>query len=145
MIGKTIHSICVGDCATSVHTVTEEDVIMFAKVTGDYNPMHFDENFANQTKFKKRIVHGMILAGYISEVIGMKLPGNGTLYEQQSLKFLLPVFFNDIITTKVEIIEIDEKSNRVHLKTQCFNQEDMCVLTGEAIVLPPKERKYATV
>ncbi|MGC4116285.1 MAG: MaoC family dehydratase [Myxococcales bacterium] len=128
----------VGDQATQSRTVTEADVVIFGGVTGDLNPAHFDEAWAKNTRFGGRIAHGMLTAGYISAVLGMKLPGPGTIYMSQTLKFTAPVKIGDTITAKVEVVEIIE-NKRMRLATTATNQEGKVVLEGEALVMPPKE------
>lgn len=119
-------------------TVTERDVTLFAEVTGDMNPAHTDETWAKNTKFGTRIAHGVLSAGLVSAVLGMKLPGPGTIYMGQQLKFTAPVRFNDTITAEVEVVEIVE-SKRLRLRTTVTNQEGKVVLEGEALVSPPRE------
>lgn len=138
MEGKRIDQLSVGDCAEASYAITEADCAAYAQVTKDYNPVHFDDDFARSTPFKGKIAHGMILAGYISGVIGTELPGPGCLYESQSLAFLKPVYFGDVITVRVSVTERKEARNRVVLKTECINQHEELVLTGEALVLPRK-------
>jgi 3-hydroxybutyryl-CoA dehydratase len=106
-------------------------------VSGDFNPAHINEPYAQGTFFKTRIAHGMLCAGFISAVIAMKLPGPGTIYIRQELNFRAPVRIGDTVTARVEVIEKLEK-NRVKLKTTCVNQEGTLVLDGEAVVSPPK-------
>jgi 3-hydroxybutyryl-CoA dehydratase len=119
-------------------TVSESDIYLYAGVTGDFNPAHINEDYAKQTFFKTRIAHGMLSAGFISMVIGNKLPGTGSIYVTQNLEFLAPVRIGDTITARVEIVDIVDEKNRVRLKTTCFNQEGTQVLGGEAVVSPPK-------
>ncbi|PHS33386.1 MAG: enoyl-CoA hydratase [Alkaliphilus sp.] len=138
MKGKTINQIKIGDKAYFQKTITETDVYMYAGVTGDQNPAHINEIFAKETFFKGRIAHGMLTAGLISAVLGMQLPGPGTIYLKQNLKFLAPVKFNDTIKAEVEVIEVITEKNRIKVKTVCTNQNDEIVLTGEATVMPPK-------
>lgn len=138
MRGKTIDEIKVGDQAEFAKTISETDVYLYAGLTGDYNPAHIDEEYAKNTFFKTRIAHGMLSAGLISAVIGTKLPGPGTIYLDQSLKFLAPVRIGDTVTARVEIIEIRPENNRVRLETSCANQDGVTVLKGEAVVSPPK-------
>lgn len=128
----------VGDKAATARTVTEADVVLFGGVTGDLNPAHTDEVWAKGTRFGGRIAHGMLSAGYISAVLGMKLPGPGTIYMSQSLKFTAPVRIGDTITAQVEVVEIIE-NKRLRLTTTATNQEGKVVLEGEALVMPPKE------
>lgn len=137
MKGKTYQELEVGQKAGVTRTVTEADVVIFGGVTGDLNPAHVNETHAAASPFKGRIAHGMLGAGYISAVLGMQLPGPGTIYMKQTLEFRAPVRFGDTITATVEVAEKMEKG-RVRLTTTCTNQEDTEVITGEAIVLPPR-------
>ena len=141
MIGKTIQDLKIGDTAELSKTVSESDIYQFAGITGDFNPAHMNEEYAKKTFFKTRIAHGMLSAGFISAVIGTKLPGTGSIYIQQTLNFLAPVRIGDTITARVEVIDIMDGKNRVRLKTICENQEGKQVLDGEAVVSPPKEPK----
>ncbi len=139
MKGKTINQLNIGDSAEFSKTISESDVYLYAGVTGDLNPAHINEAYAQQTFFKTRIAHGMLPSGFISAVLGMKLPGPGTIYVRQELNFLAPVRIGDTITARAEVIEIVAEKNRVRLKTACTNQDGKVVLDGEAVVSPPKE------
>jgi 3-hydroxybutyryl-CoA dehydratase len=141
MIGKTIHEIEVGDKAQFAKTVSESDVYLYAGITGDSNPAHINEEYAKKTVFKTRIAHGMLSAGFISAILGLHLPGPGTIYVSQMLQFLAPVRIGDTITAAVEVVDILPKKNRVTLKTVCVNQDGTTVLAGEAVVSPPKQLK----
>ncbi len=141
MNGKTIDELRVGDAASFSKTVSESDVYLFAGVTGDFNPAHIDEAYAEKTFFKTRIAHGVLAAGFVSAVLGTRLPGPGTIYLRQSLNFRAPVAIGDTITATVEVIEILKEKKRVRLSTVCVNQEGTVVLDGEAVVSPPKPRK----
>jgi 3-hydroxybutyryl-CoA dehydratase len=141
MIGKTIDRLTVGDAAEFSKTVSESDIYLYAGVTGDFNPAHIDAVYAAGTFFKKRIAHGMLTAGFISAVIGTRLPGTGTIYLKQELRFLAPVYMGDTITARVVVAAITPEKNRVTLKTSCSNQDGTVVLDGEAIVSPPKAPK----
>lgn len=141
MIGKTIDELKIGDTAEFSKTVSESDIYQFAGITGDFNPAHINEDYAKKTFFKTRIAHGMLSAGFISTVIGTKLPGTGSIYIQQNLSFLAPVRIGDTVTARVEVIEIIAEKKRVRLKTICINQEGTQVLDGEAVVSPPKPPK----
>jgi 3-hydroxybutyryl-CoA dehydratase len=141
MIGKTIDKLSVGDTAEFSKTVSESDIYLYAGVTGDFNPAHVNEDYAKKTFFKTRIAHGMLSAGFISTVIGTKLPGTGSIYIKQDLNFLAPVRIGDTITARVEVAEIMTGKNRVRLKTVCVNQEGTLVLDGQAVVSPPKPPK----
>ncbi len=137
--GKTIDQLNIGDRASISKLITERDVIRFAELTGDINPIHMDKFYAEQTIFGERIAHGMLTASLISAVLGMKLPGPGNIYISQSLKFRAPVKFGDVIEAEVEVIEKIPERNRVRLRTTCRNQDDTVVLEGEAVVIPRSE------
>lgn len=137
MIGKTIEELTPGDSADFTKTVSESDIYLYAGITGDFNPAHIDQEYASKTFFKARIAHGMLSAGFISAVIAMKLPGPGTIYREQHLTFLAPVYINDTIKAVVEVMDIDPEKKTVTLATRCFNQDNTLVLDGTAIVSPP--------
>ncbi len=141
MIGKTIDELKVGDAAEFTKTISESDVYLYAGVTGDLNPAHIDEEYAKKTFFKTRIAHGMLPAGLLSTVLGNRLPGPGSIYIRQDLRFLAPVRIGDTITARAEVIEIIPEKNRARLATFCLNQDGAKVLDGEAVVSPPKIRK----
>jgi 3-hydroxybutyryl-CoA dehydratase len=138
MKGKTINELKVGDAAEFAKTISETDIYLYAGVSGDLNPAHINEAYAQNTFFKTRIAHGMLSAAFISAAIGMQLPGPGTIYMRQELNFKAPVRIGDTITARVEVIEINVEKKRVRLKTTCVNQEGTVVLDGEALVSPPK-------
>lgn len=138
MIGKTIKEIKLGEKAEFIKTISESDINIFAEVTCDFNPLHIDDAYAKKTYFKSRIAHGMLLAGFISKVIGNQLPGYGTVYLKQELNFHAPVYIGDTIQAQVEVIELMEDKKQIRLKTVCINQFDKIVLDGEAIVSPPR-------
>jgi len=127
----------VGQSAEMTKIITEEDVFLFAGITGDRNPVHISKEFAAKTRFGERIAHGMLTAGLLSAVIGMKLPGPGCLYVSQTLNFLAPVKIGDEITARAEIVEVISEK-RLKLRTQCINQRKEVVLEGEAIIVPPR-------
>jgi acyl dehydratase len=131
-------SFAVGEKASVVHSVTEDDVAAFGRLTGDYNPVHFDDEYARTTRFGGRIAHGLLTAGFISAVLGTKLPGPGAIYLGQSFKFTAPVRIGDTITASVEVIAFREDKRIVTLKTDCTNQRGEVVLTGEAVLLVEK-------
>jgi 3-hydroxybutyryl-CoA dehydratase len=138
MIGITIGDISVGDTAQIVRRVDDGDIASFVDAVGDYNPVHADRDYAATTMFKQPIAPGIWTAGLISGVIGTRLPGPGAIYLSQELKFLKPVFFGDVITARVEVLEVVRDRNRIRLKTVCENQRGEEVLTGEALVMPSK-------
>jgi len=123
-----------GQSAEVTHEITEEDIQVFGKLSGDYNPVHFDQEWAEKTMFKGRIAHGVLTAAFISTAIGMNLPGPGTVYMSQSMRFMGPVRIGDTITARVEVISLNDEKQRVTLKTTCTNQKGKVVLDGEALV-----------
>ena len=119
--------------------VTDHDIELFAEVSTDRNPVHLDDDYARDTIFEGRIAHGMLTAGLVSAVIGEQLPGHGTVYLGQSLKFLAPVRPGDRVTAEVEVLEIDYSKRRVQLDTRCLVRGKP-VLKGEATVLAPSAK-----
>jgi 3-hydroxybutyryl-CoA dehydratase len=138
MKGKTINELKIGDSASFSKTVTETDVYNFAGVCGDFNPAHINETYAAETPFKTRIAHGMLSASFISTVLGTQLPGKGTIYLGQELKFTKPVLFGDTVTVTCTVTEIIAEKNRVLLETIATNQNGDVVIKGVATVMPPK-------
>ena len=127
----------VGQTASFAKTISESDVYQFAGICGDFNPVHVNSVEAGQSIFGKQIVHGMLGASLISAVLCMKLPGPGTIYMEQSLKFCVPVYFGDTICATVEIKELLPKGKAV-LNTIVVNQEGKTVIEGEAVVKLPQ-------
>ena len=140
MKAKTIDDLTVGDSAEFSKTVTESDVYGIAGITGDFNPAHIDAEYARGTYFKERIAHGILSVGFISNVLGMQLPGPGCVYIKQDVNFLAPVYFGDTITARVEVIELNHEKNRVTLSTMCSNQNGKKVIDGVAVASPGKAR-----
>ena len=138
MKGLTMQEIHLGDSASFTKTVTESDVILFAGISGDFNPAHMDAEAAKGGMFGQRIAHGMLSAGFISNVLGNYLPGPGTIYLGQELKFVKPVFFGDTVTATVTVIERIEEKNRLKLETVVTNQRGEKVIVGFATTMPPK-------
>lgn len=132
---KKFDEIAVGDSAWMRRTITEADIVNFAGVSGDFNPIHIDELFARDTMFKGRIAHGFFTASFISNVIGNQLPGPGGVYVKQDLRFTAPVRVGDTIATRVEVIDKIPEKKRIILKTICTNQDDNEVLVGQAEML----------
>ncbi len=118
--------------------ITESMIADFAKISGDYNPLHMDEKYAKSTIFKNRICHGMLLATFFSRLIGMHLPGKHALYFSQSLNFQNPCFVNDVITIKGEVIDKSVATRLITIKTSIYNQERTCLLDGVAKVVVRK-------
>ncbi len=134
--GRTIEEINVGDFYEESRYVDEESIVTYADVVGDHNPIHENDIYAKQTIFQKRIVHGMLLGGYISKILGTDFPGEGSIYLKQEITFLKPVYIGEYITIRVEALEKNISKNRVVLSTQCFNNKGIKCVDGRAIVLP---------
>lgn len=130
----------VGQKKSFTKTISNEDVLNFSEVTGDKNPIHIDDDYAKTTSFGKRIAHGMISAGLISAVIGMHMPGPGTVYLGQNLTFKKIVKIGDTLTAEAEVVEIIPKSKFTiaKLKTTVTNQDGEVVTEGEATIIPPQ-------
>jgi len=139
IVGKSIDEIKIGDKAFVEKTIGESDVYLFAGITGDLNPAHVNQKQAEQTMFKGRIAHGILVTGLISTCLGMYLPGPGTIYMNQQVKFTAPVYIGDTIRAEVEVVEMNIEKNRIKLKTTCVNQNGKLVIDGEAMVMPPKK------
>ena len=135
--GKYLDEITDGMSAVFSKTVTEADIVLFAGITGDTNPVHLDEEFAKPTMFKGRIAHGMLTAGFISAVFGTKLPGPGCIYLSQSLKFKAPVRIGDTVRARVTITALDKEKGRCTFATTA-HVGDTLVIEGEAQILVPK-------
>ena len=125
----------IGDTAIFSKTISEFDIYQFAGITGDFNPMHINEEFADTTIFEDRIAHGLLTGSFISTVLGMKLPGPNSIYLSQSFSFTAPVKIGDTITAKVEVIEKHDEKKFIELKTQVWNQHKIMVVDGEALVM----------
>lgn len=125
-------NIHVGQKATRSLTLTEHHVKRFAELSGDYNPLHFDEKFAANTKFRKLVVQGGLTTGLLHALVAMDMPGPGTVFLSQNWKFTAPVFINDTITAEAEVISIHEKKPVTQLKIKITRQDDETVLEGEA-------------
>ncbi|WP_428668629.1 MaoC family dehydratase [Reyranella sp.] len=137
MNGLYLEDLKVGMSAMFGKTVTEADIMAFAGVSGDTNPIHLHDGFARSTRFGQRIAHGMLSGSFISTVIGTKLPGPGSVYIAQTMNFMAPVLIGETITAVATITAIEEKRRRVILKTQCLNG-DKVVIDGEATILVPR-------
>lgn len=138
MNGYTTETLQVGQSASFAKTITESDVYTFAGVTGDLNPAHINEAYAKTTRFGGRIAHGLLSAGLISAVIGMQLPGPGTIYMNQTLSFRAPVHIGDTVTATVRVTSFDPDKRRAVLSTVCENQDGVQLVSGEALVLVPQ-------
>ena len=138
MQGKFLEELSVGQSAELVRTVGEADIVAFAEVTGDNNPVHLDADYAAGTSFGERIAHGMLSAGYISAVLGTTLPGPGAIYLSQTLRFKRPVKIGDEVTARATITEIDEAKARITFATVCL-VGGKPVVEGEAMVMVPRK------
>jgi len=136
-MGKTYDEIQLGDKAMFEKTISESDVYLFAGITGDLNPAHVNEETMKKSKFGGRVAHGMLTAGFISSVLGMQLPGPGTIYLSQKVDFKGPVRIGDTLRAEVEAIEKLEKG-RIRFKTNCYIQDGTLVIEGEALVIAPR-------
>ena len=137
-IGKSINELKLGDSAEITKLITEELVNDFARVIGDFNPVHTDQAYAEKTQFKGKIAHGTLSVGLLSTVLGNILPGHGTIYLSHEVKFLTPVRIGDTLTVRVEVVELTPEKNRAKLRTTCTNQNMQMVVDGMAWAMPPK-------
>jgi acyl dehydratase len=125
----------IGDTASSTKSFSNEDVLSFAEISGDKNPIHLDDQYAATTRFGKRLVHGILTSGMISALLGMQLPGPGSIYLTQTLNFRAPVYIGDTITATVTVTKLREDKPIVTLDTTCKNQDGVVVIDGEAVLL----------
>jgi len=133
----------IGTQATLSRTITEDDILLFALVSGDHNPIHLDAEYAEKSLFGKRIAHGFLIGSLISAVLGNDMPGPGSIYLGQTLKFLAPIHIGDTVTVTVKVVAIREDKRIITLHTNCTNQHGMLVLSGEATVKYDKELEAA--
>ena len=138
--GYFIEDLKPGISASFGKTVTDADITMFVGVSGDTNPVHVDETFAAQTPFKTRIAHGMLSAGFISTVLGTKLPGPGSIYMSQTLRFKAPVKIGDTVTATCTVTEVIPEKRRANFSTVC-KVGDTVVIEGEATIMVPSRNK----
>ncbi len=124
-----------GQSATFTKTISEADIYAYAGISGDFNPLHVNAEFSKGSRFGERIAHGMITAGLISAVLGMRLPGPGAIYLSQTLNFVNPVRIGDTITAKAEVTTYREDKRVLTLRTTCTNQRGQTVLEGQAVLL----------
>ncbi len=136
LMGYCIEDLSVGMTAVFAKTVTEADIVLFAGISGDINPVHLNHEFATETMFEGRIAHGMLTASFISTVIGTKLPGPGSIYLKQSLNFRAPVRAGDTVRARVNITEVNAEKRRIVMDTVATIGEQI-VLDGEATIMVP--------
>ncbi len=134
--GYKFEDLSVGMTHQTEHVITEDDIELFAQVSGDRNPLHMDEEFAKQTPFGQRIAHGALTASYISGILGNDLPGPGSIFVGLNMRFRRPVFIGSHVTVKVEVTEMKERGNRVTLKVSC-SVDGKAAISGEAMVMVP--------
>lgn len=134
----TFDEINIGDTASVTKVITAEMIETFAEISGDTNPVHLNDKAAAESIFGERVAHGILVTGLISNVLGMKLPGQGSIYVSQSVTFLRPVKIGDEITASVEILSKDEKRGTCKCRTICTNQLGKIVIKGEAVGMPKK-------
>jgi 3-hydroxybutyryl-CoA dehydratase len=135
-MGKTFADLAVGMTVSIQNTVSDQDVVDFARVSGDYNPLHMDEDYAKTTQFKGRIAHGALTASYISAILGNDLPGPGAVFMELNLKFVRPVRIGDTVVSTAEVVEMVERGYRVRLGVK-GEVEGKIVMKGEALVMVP--------
>lgn len=140
MKSYTIDQLTEGLAAEERFFITEEMGRKFAEVSGDTNPVHLETEYARKTKFGNRIAHGMLIGSFISKVIGTELPGEGSIYMKQDMKFVSPVYYGDTITVEVVVKKLQREKGRVILATDCYNQNRKLVVAGEALVMPKEEK-----
>jgi acyl dehydratase len=129
----------IGQSASCSKTITETDVVLYAGLSGDFNPIHLDKEYAKNTRFKQRIAHGLLTTSLLSQLLGMHLPGKGSVYMEQTIRFTSPVYIGDTITATVTVQEFLEERHILKLLTECKNQNNQVVLTGTATMLVPRE------
>ena len=130
----------VGDAAESRKTISETDVYLFAGVTGDFNPLHVDEEFAKGTPFGRRVAHGPLTLSLCAGLLGTELPGLGTIAISNYVEYKAPVYMGDTIRTRVEVAELDSERGRATMAITWTNQDATVVATGSMVVKPPRER-----
>ena len=133
----------IGTQATLSRSITEDDILLFALVSGDHNPIHLDAEYAERSFFGKRIAHGFLIGSLISAVLGNALPGPGSIYLGQTLKFLAPIHIGDTVTVTVKVVALREEKRIVTLHTACTNQHGTLVVSGEATVKYMREAEAA--
>ena len=136
-IKAEINNLHIGQKAEFLEIISESCVQEFAKLSGDFNPHHMDEEYAKKTKYEKRICHGMLLASFFSKLTAMYLPGQGSFYLSQTLNFVSPAFINDEVTVRGEITKISSSTGIVRVKTQIINKNNVLLVSGDAKVLIP--------
>ncbi|MCR2044454.1 MaoC family dehydratase [Anaerosalibacter massiliensis] len=132
---RSYDEVKIGDTAEITKTITETDVVNYAGIIADFNPLHVNKEYAERSMFGQRVVHGMLVASFFSTIVGVCIPGVNALYLSQEAKFIKPTFIGDTITAKAEVIEKIDEKKRIILKTEIYNQKDELVVTGKAITM----------
>lgn len=136
----TISDMYIGQKASFEKTITESDILLFSGISGDINPVHINDKVAKESIFGKRVAHGVLVSALSSAVLGMKLPGEGTIYLSQENRFRRPVYIGDTVKATCEVIELNQEKNIVKLSTTTTNQNDEVVIEGIAVVMAPKKK-----
>lgn len=132
---EKIADLHIGDTASMIRVIRSDDVLNMAQISGDFNPIHIDDEYAAKTRFGRRIAHGLFCVGMVSALLGTKLPGLGTVLVSEEFKYLSPVYLDDEITASVTVEKIDSVKNKVELSFLCVNQERKPVVSGSAKVI----------
>ena len=138
MDSRTIDQLQIGDAAEFSKTVTETDIAMFAAISGDFNPVHVDAVYAAGTPFGARVAHGPLTLALCAAILGMRLPGLGTVAVSNHIDYRRPVYIGDTITARVEVAHLDKERNRATMAITWTNQDGTLVAEGEAVVKPPR-------
>ena len=137
---RTRETLQINDSGSFTKTITEKDVFAFADISGDFNPLHIDEEYAKKTRYGRRVAHGILMAAIISSVLGGEIPGVGTVFVELHIRFLKPVFIGDTVTANAIVTEIINPK-RMRLMVYCVNQDGADVAIGNAVVIPPEGTK----
>jgi 3-hydroxybutyryl-CoA dehydratase len=138
-IGKTIDELVIGEETYFAKTMTETDMMLFAGITGDLNQLPTNEEFAKRTRYGKRVAHGMLTASFIANLIGMKLPGFGSMLRSVKFRFTAPVFLSDTVEIGVRVVSLDKEKNQANFDCWGTNQRGESVLVGSCVVTPPMQ------
>jgi 3-hydroxybutyryl-CoA dehydratase len=136
-IGKTVSEMAVGDVAYFAKTLTETDMMLFAGITGDLNQLPINDEFARKTRYGQRVAHGMLTASFVTNLLGMKLPGFGTVLRSFKVRFTAPVFLNDTVEIGIRVTETNVAANTASFETWAVNQQGLTVMQGSCVVTPP--------
>lgn len=138
-IGKTIDQLHKGDSASFAKTLSEADMLLFSGITGDVNQLPINEEFAKKTRYGRRIAHGMLTASFITNIVGMQLPGAGSTMESQRVRFIKPVYVGDTIEVVLMLTSVHIENNRVEFEATAMNQDGATVMVASGTIIPPVE------